>query len=423
MTSRLFLALLALLAAGCSSFAPRAFDDLPFLDRVKRQAGPGVTVACAVPTRSEAEELYGVDLAARGIQPIWLEVVNTDERTWWFLPAGVDAHHYSASEAAYAFHSGVSSRAEEIEAHFQSLHFDNPISPGQTVSGFVLVNLDEGYKAVDVDLVCRYDSRSFTFVFVDPEFRADFTRNDLDTLWSPEEQVELETLEELRAALSKLPTNTTNKRGDAEGDPLNLVMVGSRSEIFAAMVRRGWHATELISRGSLWRTAKSFLTGSRYRYSPISSLYAYGRPQDFSAQKARGTIHERNHMRFWRTPLDFDGREVWVGQISRDIGVKFTLKSPTISTHVIDPDVDEARRYLLEDLAYSQTLESIGFVRAQEAVTRDEPRYNLVGDPYFTDGFRLVMFFEPRPVSLDEITMLDWDLPGREDADTGAPSP
>ncbi len=76
--------------------------------------------------------------------------------------------------------------------------------------------------------------------------------------------------------------------------------------------------------------------------------------QDGATQKVRATINERNHARFWLTPIRFRGKEVWIGQISRDIGVKFTLKSPTISTHVIDPDVDEARRYFAEDLAYSQ---------------------------------------------------------------------
>ncbi len=411
--SILLAGLLAL--AGCRSFDPVVEDPPPFADRVQAQAAEGVTVSCAVPTRAEAEALYGVDLARFGIQPIWLEVDNrdADDRFWWLLPAGMDPHHYSPTEAAYAFHADASSLAEEIEGHFRELHFANPVPPGSKVSGYLLVNLDEGYKAVDVDLMSREASRSFTFVFVDPDFRADFTRVDLDAIWAPEELVHLDTEDELRAAIADLPTCTNDRSGESEGDPLNLVMVGERREVFAAMVRRGWHATELITRGSLWRTVKSFLSGSRYRYSPISPLYVYGRPQDFSAQKARGSINERNHMRFWQTPLRFRGREVWVGQISRDIGVKFTLKSPTISTHVIDPDVDEARRYLLEDLAYSQTVVSVGFVRAQERVTREAPRFNLVGDPYFTDGHRVVMFFERRPVALDAMRFLPWDDPGK----------
>ena len=100
---------------------------------------------------------------------------------------------------------------------------------------------------------------------------------------------------------------------------------------------------------------------------------------------------------------------MWIGQISRDIGVKYTLKSPTISTHVIDPDVDEARSYFAEDMAYSQTLERFGYVAGVGAVERNAPRFNLVGDPYFTDGLRAVLFMNAAPHSLDEIDWLDWE--------------
>jgi hypothetical protein len=140
-------------------------------------------------------------------------------------------------------------------------------------------------------------------------------------------------------------------------------------------------------------------------------LYVYGRRQDWAAQKARSSINERNHARFWLTPIRFQDKDVWVGQISRDIGVKYTLKSPTISTHVIDPDVDEARRYVMEDLAYSQSLAKLGYVAGVGAASKEAPRYNLVGDPYYTDGLRAVMFIEPRPHTLSDIDRLDWEWP------------
>jgi hypothetical protein len=116
-------------------------------------------------------------------------------------------------------------------------------------------------------------------------------------------------------------------------------------------------------------------------------------------------------MRFWLSPIRFRGKKVFVGQISRDIGVKFTLKSPTISTHIIDPDVDEARRYFVEDLAYSQATAKIGYVKGVGVVNREEPRLNLVGDPFYTDGLRAVLFFEPRPYALSDIKHLPWETP------------
>jgi hypothetical protein len=409
---RLLALVVAAALASCASFSPRPLDEVPFRDRARTQGAGGLTVTVAVPTMAQAEAIYGVDLASRGMQPVWLEIANETDQPYWFLPAGLDAHHYGPREAAYAFHRGRSRTRGAMESHFEALSMANPVLPGQTASGFVLVGLDEGYKAVDVDLLTRGDSRHFTFAFADPDFAADVHHVDLDRLWSPEELVWIEDEEQLRAELERLPACTTNKGGKDQGDPLNLVLVGSRSELFAAMVRRGWNATEIISPSSVWRTIRSFLSGDRYRYSPISALYVYGRPQDFSAQKARGSINERNHMRSWLTPLRFRGREVWVGQISRDVGVKFTIKSPTISTHVIDPDVDEARRYFLEDMAYSQSLDRFGLAAGVGAVAPDEPRFNLVGDPYFTDGYRSVMFFEARPMALDEIGFLDWETPG-----------
>jgi hypothetical protein len=44
-------------------------------------------------------------------------------------------------------------------------------------------------------------------------------------------------------------------------------------------------------------------------------------------------------------------------------------------------------------------------------VSKVEPRYNLVGDPYYTDGLRAVMFIEPRPHKLSDIGRLDWEWP------------
>jgi hypothetical protein len=76
---------------------------------------------------------------------------------------------------------------------------------------------------------------------------------------------------------------------------------------------------------------------------------------------------------------------------------------------VIDPDVDESRRYLVEDLLYSQALHRIGFVKGVGASSKAEPQLNLMGDPYYTDGLRAVMFFEPRPYSLSQLEVLDWE--------------
>lgn len=405
------LAVLLLIIQGCATTKPPSADPMAYKNRTKSSVNGDVAVTVAVPTIAEAQAIYGVKLAKKHIQPVWVEVKNDSTAPYWFLPSGLDPNYFSPSEAAFAFHTNSDDANRQLDKKFQKVQFRNPVRPGTTEAGFVLVNLDEGFKAVDIDLISRENAKSFSFIIEDPDFKADFKMVDFNTLYASEEIINVEDEEELRRVLEDLPCCTTNADGDEYGDPLNLVLVGDTNDIVPALVRRGWHATEVIWSEALKRTIKSFLRGERYRYSPISSLYVYGRKQDIGWQKARGTINERNHMRFWLSPIRFRGQKVFVGQISRDIGVKFTLKSPTISTHVIDPDVDEARRYFVEDLAYSQALARHGYVKGVGVVTRDAPRMNLVGDPFYTDGLRVVLFFEPRPYTLSDIELLNWERP------------
>jgi hypothetical protein len=411
---------------GCATVvSPKPLDQVPFKERMQEEVRGALIVRTAVPTRDEAASIYGVDLGRKGMQAVWVEVKNDSGLAQWLLPSGLDPSYFSVAEAAYAFHpSADSQERSHLEEHFRQLEFPNPVMPGATESGFVIVHREEAFKAVDIDLVARNSAESFTFIVLDPSFKGDYTQVEVGELYHDDEMFNIQTEDALREVLEQLPCCTTNKNGDEFGDPLNLVLVGDNKDIFTAFVRRGWHGTEIIWSDAVWRTVKSFIQGSRYRYSPVSPLYVYGRRQELALQKARSTIHERNHLRIWLTPYVFRGESVWVGQISRDIGVKFTLKSPTISTHVIDPDVDEARRYLVENLAYSQALVRIGFVGGVGKTSRAQPRFNLVGDPYFTDGLRAVMFFEPRPAALDDIdTVEGWESTVRRSGSRDGKSP
>jgi len=396
---------------GCATTKPPPVDPLAYKTRTKSSFNEDVTVTVAVPTIAEAEAIYGVRLASKYIQPVWLQVKNDSADTYWFLAMGLDPDYFAPSEAAFAFYSDKDETNRQLDEKFQKLNFQNRIRPDSIQAGFVLVNLDEGFKAVDIDLISNEAFKSFSFIIADPEFKADFKLVDFETLYTAEDIINIEDEEALRRVLEELPCCTTNADGDEYGDPLNLVLIGGSNDLVPALVRRNWHTTEIIWSRAILRTIKSFLQGERYRYSPISPLYVYGRPQDIGWQKARRTIHERNHMRFWLSPIRFRGQKVWVGQISRDIGVKLTLKSATFTTHVIDADVDEARRYFVEDLAYSQALARNGYVKGVGSVSKEAPRINLVGDPYYTDGFRAVLFFEPRPYTLSNIEQLDWETP------------
>ena len=181
--------------------------------------------------------------------------------------------------------------------------------------------------------------------------------------------------------------------------------------VWPAFIRAGWAPTASMRGGSVIKTGVAGIFGTGYRYAPISPLYLFGRSQDIALQKARDNVHERNHLRLWLAPVTCRGRPVMIGQISRDIGTRLTTKSPTLTTHKIDPDVDETRAYLTQDLLYSQALKAWGHVDGGTPAAFENPAKNLTGDPYFTDGMISVYFLTDVPTSALEVQYLDWDIP------------
>jgi hypothetical protein len=407
---------MVLALAGCAAPPLAVTED--WHGRARTQTEGGLTVTTSVLSEAESLEVYGVPLGDRSIQPVWVEVTNGEDVPYWLLSPGLDPNFFPASEAAEAFAPASAEGSAELSAAFEGLAFRNPIPPGATVSGFVLTNLDEGVKLVLVDLVSDGRQKSFSFLALVPGLRTDYANSGVfkGGLYAPEEIVEIDEEADLRAALEALPCCVTNSGGSRNGDPLNLIIVGDFADAAPAFVRRGWGPTEVTWTGSLLRMAESVLEGERYRYSPVSNLYLYERPQDFALQKARDNIHQRNHLRLWLSPIRYQGKPVWVGQISRDIGSRLTIHSPTFTTHKIDPDVDEARGALLEDMAYSQALTHIAYVKGVGASTPDAPAENLTTDPYYTDGLRVVMFLNKAPVSLTEISFLAWETRPRDAA-------
>jgi hypothetical protein len=391
-----------------SNFNPKSFFDVPFRERIQSKVEDAVKVSVAVLSAEESKQIFGVNLAKEDIQPVWVRVENQDSKPYWLMSSGLDPDYFSPLEAAYVNHSiFTKSRNKKIDEHFRVLGFRNPIAPGASVSGFIYANRDEGTKVVDIDLLTKEEIKFFTFFVPVPGTRADYHEVDFDRLYSEDEIKDYDE-KELRTALKNLPCCTTNEDGTRQGDPLNLVFIGSREDISTAFVRRGWLHAEQTYGKAIWKTVKSFLFGSRYRYSPVSPLYLYGRPQDYAGQKPRHTVHQRNHLRAWLSPMRYKGKPVWIGQISRDIGVRFTMKTWPPVTHKIDPDIDDAMHALIEDLVYSQQIAKTGWVKGVGAATRAKPRYNLTGDPYFTSGLRAVLMFDRRPHAIDRIQSFGW---------------
>jgi hypothetical protein len=137
--------------SGCATYNPVAIDKVPFKQHSETKVDGNVRVTAAVLTNQEGEQIFGVDLALRWVQAVWVEVENRDDHNYWLLSSALDPDYYAPSEIAYNSHHWLSPGVNErIDDRFRQLAFRNPITPGSVVSGFFFVNLDQDNKEVDI---------------------------------------------------------------------------------------------------------------------------------------------------------------------------------------------------------------------------------------------------------------------------------
>jgi hypothetical protein len=376
--------------------------------RVQTQTIDGVSVAAAIVPDDEARRRYGVDLGAKGLQAVWLRVENGSPHELWLLSSFTDPDYFSADEAAYLFNwSTPDDDFEQLRQRFRDLAMRARLAAGQTYEGHLLVARAEGGRFVEVMINGHGQARRYGFALRTPDGHFDFESLDPAAIYPGRERTDL-TREVLRAALEELPCCATDAGGAHAGDPLNVVLVGEAAQVMAALSQSGWSFTHRIDWTTVRRMIAAALAGTQYPNAPVSDLYAFGRRQDLAFQRARFTLAQRNHMRLWLAPYTVEGRSVWVGQVSRDIGIKLTRKSPTFTTHVIDPLVDESRQYLLESLLQRHLVAEFGFVRAFDAADLGQPRRNLTDDPYISDGMRLILVLAAHPTRIEDVRNLGW---------------
>lgn len=408
----------ALALAGCatgSEVAPAgaatADEQVPVdLARTQEQTQDDVTVQVSVPTEAQASRQLGTAFAEHGIQPIWLRLVNDSDVDYWLLPLAIDPDYYSADEVALVSGAKLD---EEGRAELTGILRANALplflKARSANQGFVYATHARGGRFVDVLLSGHQRAVRMRFAVLLPTEGFDYERSALRRLYQRVNEFPDLTAAQLEARLGELPCCATDAGGSGQGDPLNVVLVGSGEDTIAALSAAGWSFTEAITVDSVRRMVGAAIAEKSMLTAPVSSLYAFGRKQDIAMQRGRANINQRNHMRLWLAPFRCEGRPVWVGQVSRDIGVKVTPKSPTFTTHIIDPVVDESREYLLQSLLYNEAVERFAFASGVGEASVDHPRSNLTDDPYITDGLRLVAWISARPVPPQAADNLRWN--------------
>jgi hypothetical protein len=380
-----------------------------FMSRAEVSQQGKVTVRAAALTDDESERYFGASLADHGIQVVWLSVDNGSDLPLQFLPIVTDPNYFSPAEVGQLLRAWWRGRGNaSIAAVAARASMPEVIPQKQIVAGFVFTHREGGLKLLEVGFEAGREELLFKFVLRVGRISYAIERVDFDKIYPPG-MVEGVDLATLREKLAQLPCCTTNAAGNRDGDPLNIVVVGRGIDALFSFVGRGWRLDEPFDIHSIYRTVRAFLFGSEYLNAPVSPLYVFGRQQDVALQKARNTVSLRNHLRLWLAPFTIDGLQVWVGQISRDIGIKLTTQVWYMTTHRISPDVDQDRFYLEQDLIMSGAVSRFGFVRGVGVSSMPDARVNLTNDPYVTDGLRLVLFLNTPRRAFDQIEFLDWE--------------
>jgi LssY-like putative type I secretion system component LssY len=398
---------------GCHTYSPieKPESSPTVLLRSQTIIEGGLEVSTAVLSDWGSAEIFGLELAKELIQPVWINIKNNTDEAYYLLKANTDPYYFTANEVATMNHQTFAIDVNKaIDSYVKNKSISRQIPPMSEVSGFYYSTWDPGVKYLDIALYRENDLKHFVFQHEVPGLRLDYQRVDFDNLYRNDEIINIESCEELVETIKDIPCCTQKKDGTGENDPLNFVIVGEPDVIFGAFARRGWDVTETINVSSGWRAAKAFFTHERLRTSPMSALYFYKRSQDMGLQKARSTIHERNHLRLWLTPYNYRGKTVWIGAISRDIGSYFTWKTQWKTAHAIDPDIDEARNYLIQDMMFSQALKQVGLIHGSIVpASREDPHTNFMGQPWWTNGGRTVFIFDEEVTSLDDLEEFDCD--------------
>ena len=168
------------------------------------------------------------------------------------------------------------------------------------------------------------------------------------------------------------------------GDPLNVALVGTETEVNKVMRAARWYpASPLTLHNSLTIVVASIFKRPD-EDAPVSNLYLWGRKQDLAFEQPVGNNpRQRHHVRFWRSPLvDNEDRPIWVGSAVYDQRVGLSRRTGQV-THFTAPDVDTERDKLFHDLEATGDLSRVEKIQGFHKVLKGD---NGGGDPWRTDG-------------------------------------
>jgi len=196
---------------------------------------------------------------------------------------------------------------------------------------------------------------------------------------------------DLRRKLDTLPRRVNDQLNHL-GDMINFVIVGSQKDMQSALDAATWHIADTDNTTAVFNAVRQASDSKDYLAMPMSTLYLFGRKQDFGYEMAEpiAMVASRHHFRLWKAPFTWDGQEVWVGAGTHDIGFAKDQRNNSV-THKIDPAVDGERDNIGSSLQKASQAKSEAYYLPPNPVQEAK---NATGDSYHSDGRLLVIFLQ-----------------------------
>jgi hypothetical protein len=196
---------------------------------------------------------------------------------------------------------------------------------------------------------------------------------------------------DLRKDIDSLPRRV-NDQFQNLGDMVNFVIVGNQKDVQAALDAADWHIADTSNKKSVFNAIEQTYENKDYLTMPMSTLFLFGRKQDFGYEMAEpiAMVASRHHFRIWKAPFTWQGKEVWVGAGTHDIGFAKDKRNGEV-THKIDPAVDGERDNIASSLQKSHQTNSLTYYLPSDPV---QDAKNATGDGYHSDGRLIVIFLQ-----------------------------
>ena len=114
-----------------------------FMERAQTQTLNGVEVTVAVQSDLESRRFFGVRMARKGIQPVWIQVVNKTEGPIRLDQFRIDHSYYTPLEAAYVNHFSIGKRLASFWSVVLVVFSTVAADPVQVMGGAISQPADE----------------------------------------------------------------------------------------------------------------------------------------------------------------------------------------------------------------------------------------------------------------------------------------